>query len=354
MRVLSAAVNASRRFAGVVGVAKLISDDLDQEWLKEAAQGRLIADVPCPLCMFGTKHPKKKVLRIYNKGEHFTFHCARCKASGGGRGGNSQPRERSIADQLAEEKRAAEDKAAEERERKAKIDKAERYWSEAVPIADTPGENWLASRGIDINRVPGHGDLRWHPACPLPSVVSRYTNVLSAEPQGIRRRPIDGNNAEFLGPSKSAVVRLWPEVGEHLCVAGGVETARFGAAGVTLYGKLLQPMWACLSAGNLEVLPVLPRVAVLIIIVDNDKSGTGQSKARKCAGRWQEAGRSVMLITPKQVGFDLNDFNVGYIAPPIEIKDLVEIEILEPKLQAGRGAISAHAAREQFEQVLSE
>jgi hypothetical protein len=54
--------------------------------------------------------------------------------------------------------------------------------------------------------------------------------------------------------------------------------------------------------------PVLPGIEELILLVDNDESGTGQRAAEVCARRWYDAGRSVIRLMPTKIGTDFNDW----------------------------------------------
>jgi hypothetical protein len=201
-------------------------------------------------------------------------------------------------------------------ERARKLALATRIWNESIPIIGTAGESYLRQRGIVLDRVPNHGGLRWHTRCPwggndyLPCIIARYTDAISAEPRGIRRRPIkNGEKARTLGPMGGCVVRLWPdeEVTQGLCLAEGIETALYAATRIMHRGTLLQPMWAAGSANNLENFPVLSGIERLTVLADHDESGRGQEAARRCAHRWARAGREVILRTPKQLGADFND-----------------------------------------------
>jgi phage/plasmid primase-like uncharacterized protein len=190
---------------------------------------------------------------------------------------------------------------------------ADRIWEQAFPIAGTPAEAYLARRGITIADVPGHGGLRFHPRCPwgpdmVPAVVARFTDVLTNERRGIWRRPIDGQKPKNLGRTGGCCVRLWPDdcVDQGLIIGEGIETILSAAARVHR-GTLLQPAWACASAGNLAAFPLLPGISALTIIADNDESGAGQRAAKECAHRWLEAGIDVEILTPQAVGKDFND-----------------------------------------------
>jgi hypothetical protein len=319
-------------------------DQLEQDWLKaayrERARGdRHTADVPCPLCASQSTHPRKRVLRIWDKGDRFTFFCGRCEARGPGRNESPRP-DRTPEQQVEDERKRARAEADEERKRQTSVAAARAIWDASFPVAGTAAADWLASRGIDVARVPG--DLRYHPDCPyegnepsLPSFIARYTDAPTGEPLGVRRRPIlAGAKAMTRGPQRGAVVRLWPEIGDALCLAEGIETALFAATSATLHGKVLQPMWAAGNAVNMKNFPVLPGVKTLMLLADNDTSNTGQDAAKACADRWVAAGRTVKIVTPRRpdgrATFDFNDFHTGSVTERIEIGDLVDIEVFAP------------------------
>jgi hypothetical protein len=45
-----------------------------------------------------------------------------------------------------------------------------------------------------------------------PCIVARFTDVLTAEPRGIRRRPINIDaKPRSLGPMGGCAIRLWPD-----------------------------------------------------------------------------------------------------------------------------------------------
>ena len=72
-------------------------------------------------------------------------------------------------------------------------------------------------------------------------------------------------------------------------------------------GTLLQPAWACGSAGNMCDFPVLAGIEALTILVDHDVSGAGQAAAETCARRWRDAGREVVRLVPRIPGTDFNN-----------------------------------------------
>jgi putative DNA primase/helicase len=181
----------------------------------------------------------------------------------------------------------------------------------------TAGEAYLHKRGIDIAAVPDHGGLRWHPRTPwgrgktTGCIISRFTDIVTGEPRGIHRRPIDGQKPLTLGTMRGCVVRLWPDeqVTIGLVLAEGIETA-LAASQVIHRGTLLQPIWAAGHAGNMADFPVLAGIEALTLIVDSDASGTGQDSAWKCAQRWRAAGREVVRLIPRRLGDDFNDIIV--------------------------------------------
>ena len=213
------------------------------------------------------------------------------------------------------------------REDARKTSDAVRWWNEGTCIWDTPAQAYLASRECaGMFPVDRDAVFRWHPACPFggaqtPCLIALYRNVITDEPQGIHRTPltIDGKRPigpdgekikrQSYGPTASAAIKLWPSssVTNRLVVGEGIETTLSAALHIPHRGRALTPAWACISAGNIGNLPVLEGVETLVVLVDNDPSGTGQREAAKCAERWQLAGREVFRLIPKVSGFDFND-----------------------------------------------
>jgi phage/plasmid primase-like uncharacterized protein len=221
-----------------------------------------------------------------------------------------------------QQERERHERLARQRERQAQADdaarlrRAEAIWREAVPIAGTSGEDYLAMRGIDVDDVPDHAGLRFHPQCPWdqgkqPCMVARFTHAVTGAPLGIHRRAIGipGAKPRSYGPIAGGVIRLWPDdcVTTGVVIGEGIETTLAAATRIEHRNTLLQPAWACGSAGALEAFPVLAGIEALTILVDNDESGAGQRAADRCAERWAGAGREVTLLTPRDIGLDFND-----------------------------------------------
>lgn len=187
---------------------------------------------------------------------------------------------------------------------------------------------YLAGRGCPL---PG-GDVLWHPALRHPcghtgpALVAVVTDALTGRPVNLHRTwlaPDGGGKADVPGPrrllkghrKRGGVVRLFPdeELATGLCVAEGLETALSAARG-------FRPAWACLDAGNLAALPILPGVEALTIVADHDRPNprtgrrAGMEAAEACARRWVEAGVEVRTWTALDEGADLNDFVRGRAA----------------------------------------
>jgi hypothetical protein len=276
---------------------------------RRGARSRTI-DIPCPVC--GPEHKgassRRKVLRTWTLGgDRISLHCARCGLEGW------------VAPDGSYTKGPAPsppESAADERDRARKLELADRIWREIPSIAGTAGDTYyLERRGINLSAAPDYGGLRWHPRCiwgngeTRPCVVARFTDIATGEPRGIHRRPITGEMARSLGPTKGCVIRLWPDelVTTGLVIGEGVETVLAAATRITHRNSLLQPAWAAGSAGNLAELAVLPGIEALTIVVDNDASTTGQAAAYRCAQRWNAAGREVTRLIPRRSGTDFND-----------------------------------------------
>jgi phage/plasmid primase-like uncharacterized protein len=187
------------------------------------------------------------------------------------------------------------------------------WWNAAQPIKGTLAARYLYGRRIF--ELPPDPDemLRFHPEVIFGKVGEtwRYVSCLLAlvrdvvtnEPIGLQRIGLTkaGEKIErlSLGSIKCGVIKLWDnaEVSVGLVIAEGIETA-LAASVLEHQGTLLQPIWATLSADNLETFPVLRGIEALTIVVDADDGGRGQAAAAACAERWQTAGREVTRLTP--------------------------------------------------------
>jgi putative DNA primase/helicase len=204
---------------------------------------------------------------------------------------------------------------------------AERIWEEAKPIA--PGDavaTYLTRRGIVLAEYPAvlrtHGALGYYVKQPGQARGKRLRNyaAMVAAVQGtdgqmvtLHRTYLEHGAKAALADSRKLLtaglsggaVRLF-EPGDELAVAEGIETA---LAVHVLSGK---PVWAALSATNLEKLWIPARVTRIAIYADCDASYTGQAAAYALARRikTQSAGRQspeVAVHVPREVDSDWAD-----------------------------------------------
>ena len=140
-------------------------------------------------------------------------------------------------------------------------------WRETVPLPGTPGEVYLASRGV---RYDGDRALRWHPNCPFsPGVrvgcmVGLVRNIGTNEPQAVHRTAISptgqklsgmGNNGRLtLGPTRGGAVKLTDDadVERVIAIGEGIETT----LSIRHLPDLEQmPLWCVLNAGGIQISP---------------------------------------------------------------------------------------------------
>ena len=195
--------------------------------------------------------------------------------------------------------------------------RALQLWQQARPITGTLAAQYLAGpRRIDIAALPDNLDevLRFHPSCPFgpgarhPCLLALMRDVTTDKASGIHRIALaaDGTKIERRMLGRGGAVKLWP-AGAQLIVGEGIETVLAAATHITHRGAPLRPAWSAVSSGALGKLPVIPGVEHLIILVDHDLNGQGQTAAARCAERWSRAGRSVTRLKPKRPGSDFND-----------------------------------------------
>jgi Toprim domain len=196
----------------------------------------------------------------------------------------------------------------------------EAWWNEAVPVPGSSAERYLRRRAI--HELPPNVDdvLRWHPACPFGGgrfrvgcMLALYRDVRTDAAVAIHRTyftDVGAARRMSLGPIARAMVKLWPLVGDLLVVGEGLETV-LSAASMRWRGTPLQPAWAGTVANNVAGLPVIKGVKRLIILGDNDETGTGRLKAMQAYHRWKEAGRDALILMPNRVGIDFNDIARG-------------------------------------------
>lgn len=258
---------------------------------------------PCPYC--GPRIFSSRRFRIDRPSLGFAkWHCFYCGESG------------ELRDDSIDAGREAEARALAGQRQIEKTTRALALWDEAVPIAGTPVIDYLAARGIRDLPPDVDETLRYHPRCPFGSTRQRvmlglFRDVRSDAPVAVQRTAINPDGAAermTLGPNARAAIKLWPREGKTLTIGEGIETTL--AAALYWKGRPLKPAWAVTVANNILYFPILNWVRRLIILVDNDESGTGQHAANVCAQRWSRLGREVILLQPKHVK-DFNDLIKG-------------------------------------------
>lgn len=255
----------------------------------------------CPAC---GRSKRDKTLGITMEGGNGVAHCFRCNYVETHREDLSEVRR---APALARP-------ATESGKHETLSDYGRALWAACVPLPGTVGEQYLLHRHCVIPP----GDLRFHPNLPHkpsgtggPALVALVTDAATGEPLTLHRTWITPTGKADLDPPRmllgnhrkqGGVIRLWPDeyVTHGLAIAEGTETALSLA-------HAYQPVWACIDAGNLAALPVLPGIECLVIAADNDPAGLTASHT--CAARWAAAGVDVRIT--QQAANDLNDELLG-------------------------------------------
>jgi len=199
--------------------------------------------------------------------------------------------------------------SAEERDR---TQRAGALWSEARSITGTPAEAYLASRGVSYRGEA----LRWHPSCPFGKgvrygcMVAPVRSIITNALHAVHRTAIDAKGRKIdrkaYGPIGGGAIELTDDadVTTAVGIGEGIETT---LSIRRLPGLSELPVWSVISANGIANFPVLPGIECVWIAVDNDASGTGQEAASTAAERLNAAGIEVILVTPTEVGADLND-----------------------------------------------
>jgi putative DNA primase/helicase len=238
--------------------------------ISEVMSGRLLQLRPgtyrvrCPNCNRG-RRDDAFAITVKPDGEIIYF-CHRCHLSGWEADREHHP--------VAPPRRSME-------QRQTLSDYGRELWKAACPIAGE-ARAYLESR--HCVRPPANGHLRCrerlqHPCGHIgPALVALITDAITGASMSLHRTWItaSGRKAAIESPrlllaghrKTGGVIRLWPDedVSCGLGVAEGIETALAAAHGFT-------PIWACIDAGNLAKLPVLPAIAALTVFADHDDAG---------------------------------------------------------------------------------
>ena len=165
-------------------------------------------------------------------------------------------------------------------------------WASASPLADTPADDYLRSRGL---LPPWPQALRWDRR--RRRMLARVT--LGGDLRGLHATSLPGRERRTYGPVRGAAVRLAAIEAGVLAVAEGIETALSYAA---LTGT---PTWAALSSAGMQHLQLPDALQWLTIAADFD--GPGLLAAERLERRARDAGIEVRIDLPSRHRTDWAD-----------------------------------------------
>ncbi|MCU7837067.1 MAG: toprim domain-containing protein [gamma proteobacterium symbiont of Taylorina sp.] len=146
------------------------------------------------------------------------------------------------------------------------------YWKDGVLVASTPT---ICSPITDLNN----------------NIESIHKIHITED-----GHKFDPDSKRIMSPintiSGSAVKFDFPTNILHL--AEGIETS------LAVWLAVQQPVWSCLSSGNLEKVIIPESVEVVKIWADKDRSGAGEKSANILAQRLINKGHEVHILLPKQ------------------------------------------------------
>jgi hypothetical protein len=228
---------------------------------------------------------------------------------------------------------------------------AARIWKEAHPLRGSLAEQYLKNRigGADIPEIIFESDqVRFHPkpyfdatkynldsqageagltGC-AGALISRLCDPMTGKAKAIHRTFItpDAQNVKRQGKSLkwmlagTGVLKLCDpdSLGAAmpgLSIGEGLESS---LAAMVRYAAA--PIWATMTAAQMQKFPVLAHVGAITIWSDFDKINpatgqrTGDQAATECAQRWADAGREARVMTPPKEGVDFADIQSGRAA----------------------------------------
>jgi putative DNA primase/helicase len=190
-------------------------------------------------------------------------------------------------------------------------------WERGRSVRGTPGETYLALRGLPLPPELDGDVVRWVADCPKeggthPALVVLYRSMEGDMPRAIQRIYItpafEKLQAMMLGPTRGCAMKLTshratccgaaPYYAPLLHVCEGFET------GLGLLALGYSPVWALGSAGALARLPMLWFVGQVVVAVDNDASRAGEVAGATIQNTW---GWRARCITTAVVGTDFAD-----------------------------------------------
>lgn len=192
-----------------------------------------------------------------------------------------------------------------------------RLWRESVPMAGTPVETYLLSRGITQLGIGPLLSLRFlkdHKHTPTnrtyPVMLAAVVDAVG-ELKAVHRTylALTGSGSVVkadierpkmtLGAIGGFSCQLSPSCKTRMVICEGIET------GLSIAQEKLLPVWCALSAGNMEKIVLPSDVREVIICADHDEPGL--KSAEKTLRRLKAEGRKARIVVPKEVGTDFND-----------------------------------------------
>ena len=165
-------------------------------------------------------------------------------------------------------------------------------WRRAIPLAGTPADAYLRSRGL---LPPWPDQLRWDRR--RRRMLARVS--VGGELRALHATTLPDRQRRTHGPVRGGMVRLAPLTGGVLAVAEGIETA---LAYNTLTGT---PTWAALSTAGMQHAALPDDLEWLAIAADFD--GPGLLAAEHLERRASEAGIAARIDLPSRHRTDWAD-----------------------------------------------
>jgi hypothetical protein len=198
----------------------------------------------------------------------------------------------------------------------ARIDAAQRLWSEGVDPRGTLAEKYLHEvRRLTLPNELAGTALRFHAACPwrdentgktiyAPALVAPFRSIEGDEITAVHRIALNSDGTKIgrrmLGIVSRAAIKLDQIIGDTLAIGEGIETCmaarELGHA----------PAWALGSVGAISFFPLLDNVKRLVIL--GEAGEASRHAIEICCARWHnKARRRVRVVVPKEGFSDLND-----------------------------------------------
>lgn len=187
-------------------------------------------------------------------------------------------------------------------------------WDETQDPHGTIVERYLARRGLVVEISTT--SVRFHPDCPwrdasgeiirVPAMVAAMRCIRTDRVSAVHRTRLtnDGRKVDrrMLGAAAGAAIKLDPDenVLGGLTIGEGIETC--------LAARQLgfAPVWALGSVGGIARFPVLDGIEAITVLAETGDNGASERAVAECGRRWREAGREVLVVSPKVPG-DVND-----------------------------------------------